>query len=105
MLKALGAKKIHIKSDSQLVVGHINSEYQAKEENMKGYLGRTRELMSQFAEVKVGRVPRLENCEADNLAKMASFGATQSVGLITTEYIPTLSVNLPEPEEVGSITD
>ena len=32
---------------------HPYSEYQAKEENMKGYLGRNRELMSQFTEVKV----------------------------------------------------
>ena len=71
---------------------------------MKGYLGRTRELMSQFTEVKVERVPQLENCEADNLAKMASFSITQLVGPITTEYIPTPSVNLPKPEEVGPIT-
>ena len=98
MSKALGAKRVHIKSYSQLMVGQINSEYQDKEENRKGYLGRTRELMSQFAEVKVERVPRLENCETDNLAKMASFGATQSVGLITTKYIHIPSVNLPEPE-------
>ena len=34
---------------------------------------------------------------------MASFGATQSVGLITAEYVPTPSVNLLEPEEIGSI--
>ena len=60
--------------------------------------------MSQFAEVKVKRVPRLENCEVDNLAKMASFGATQSVGPTNAKYIPTPSVNLPKPEEVGSIT-
>ena len=71
---------------------------------MKGYLGRTRELISQFPEVKMERVPRIENCEADNLAKMASFGATQSVGPITAEYVPTPSVNLLEPEEIGSIT-
>ena len=57
MSKVLGAKRVHIKSDSQLVVGQINSEYQAKEENIKGYLGRIRELISQFAKVKVERVP------------------------------------------------
>ena len=104
MSKILGSKMVHIKSDSQLMVGQINSEYQAKEENLKGYIGKTRELMSKFAEVKVERVPRLANCEADNLAKMASFGATQSVDPINAEYIPTPSVNLPEPKEVGLIT-
>lgn len=43
-------------------------------------------------------------CEADNLFKMASFGATQSAGPITTEYIPTPSINLPELVEVGLMT-
>lgn len=59
--------------------------------------------MSQFAEVKVERVPRIENCEVDNLTKMASFGTTQSVGPIITEYIPTLSINLSEQKKVGSM--
>ena len=86
------------------MIGQINWEYQAKEENIKGYLGRTRKLISQFAEFKVEKIPRLENCEADKLAKMASFCATQSIGPITIEYIPTPRVNLPEQEEVRLIT-
>ncbi|KAK9187630.1 hypothetical protein WN944_019028 [Citrus x changshan-huyou] len=68
MSKALGVKRVHVKSDSQLVVSQITAQYQAKEENMKGYLGKTKELMSQFCEVKVKMVPRLENSEADTLA-------------------------------------
>ena len=102
MSKALGAKRVHVKSDSQLVVSQITAQYQAKEENMKGYLRKTRELMSQFCEVKVERVPRLENSEADTLAKMASLGVAQSSGPIMTEYIPTPSIDLLEPLEVGS---
>lgn len=43
---------------------------------MKGYLGRNRELMSQFTEVKVEKVPQIKNYEVDNLTKMASFSAT-----------------------------
>ena len=46
MSKALGARRVHVKSDSQLVVSQITAQYQAKEENMKGYLRKTRELMS-----------------------------------------------------------
>ena len=74
MSKALRARRVHVKSDSQLVVSQITAQYQAKEENMKGYLGKTRELMFQFCEVKVERVPRLKNSEADTLTKMASLG-------------------------------
>ena len=60
-------------------------------------------MISQFVKVMVERVPQLENCEVDNLSKMASFGTTQSVGPINVEYIPIPSVNLSEIEEVGSI--
>ncbi|XP_024039539.1 uncharacterized protein LOC112098145 [Citrus clementina] len=105
MSKALGAKMVHIKSDSQLVVSQITAQYQAKEENMKGYLEKTRELMSQFYEVKVERVPRLENSEADTLAKMASLGVAQSSGPITTEHIPAPSFGLPELLEVESLSN
>ena len=72
---------------------------------MKGYLGKTRELMSQFCEVKVERVPQLENSEADTLAKMVSLSAAQSAGPITTEYIPSPSIDLLEPLEIGSLSN
>ena len=105
MSKALGAKKVHIKSDFQLMVSQITAQYQAKEENMKGYLRKTKELMSQFCVVKVERVPQLENSEADTLAKMASLGVAQSAGPITTEHIPAPSIDLLEPLEVGSLSN
>lgn len=59
MSKALGMKRVHIKSDSQLVISQITSKYHVKREKMKGYLGKTKELMSQFSEVKKERVPRM----------------------------------------------
>lgn len=40
MSKALGAKRDHIKSDSQLVVSQVASKHQVKKENTKGYLGK-----------------------------------------------------------------
>ena len=83
----------------------ITAQYQVKEENMKGYLGKTIELMSQFCEVKVERVPRLEKSEVDTLAKMASFEVAQSSGPITTEHIHAPSVDLLEPLEVGSLSN
>ena len=72
---------------------------------MKGYLRKTRELMSQFCEVKVERISRLENIEADTLAKMASLGVVQSAGPITTEHIHAPSIDLLEPLEVESLSN
>lgn len=68
MLKALWVKRVHIKSDYQLVVSQISTKYQAKGENTKEYLRKIRELMSYFLEVKKKRVSRIENYEVNNLA-------------------------------------
>ena len=36
--KALGARNLKLNTDSKLVVGHINSEYEVEEERIKRYL-------------------------------------------------------------------
>ena len=36
-----GATTVKAKSDSQLIVGQVSSEYEAKEENMRIYLAKT----------------------------------------------------------------
>ncbi|XP_015381527.1 uncharacterized protein LOC107174842 [Citrus sinensis] len=61
--------------------------------------------MSQFCEVKVKRIPRLENNEADTLTKIASLGVAQSAGPITIEHIPAPNIDLLEPLEVGSLSN
>ena len=58
------------------VISHITLKYQSKGVNIKGYLGKTRELMSQFNKVNMGWVPPMKNCKTDNLTKITSFGAT-----------------------------
>lgn len=46
----------------------------------------------------------MENCEADNLNKMTSFGTAQLADPFSTEYIPILSIDLLETAEVESLT-
>ena len=49
--KALGAKKVHLKSDSRLVVRQINEEVEAKENRMQKYLKLTNQLIGEFDQV------------------------------------------------------
>ena len=70
--KMLGATKLDVHSDSQLVVGQVNGEYKAKEERMLQYLNLVRHQMSRFHEVKLTRIPREQNAVADQLAISAS---------------------------------
>jgi ribonuclease HI len=70
--KILGVTILKVQSDSQLVVGQVNGEYEAKEERMRKYLDLVRSIMTSFNEVIIVQVPREQNIEADALAKLAS---------------------------------
>uniref|UniRef100_A0A2N9HQ03 Uncharacterized protein n=1 Tax=Fagus sylvatica TaxID=28930 RepID=A0A2N9HQ03_FAGSY len=72
MAKVLGATELDVLSDSQLVVGQVNGDYEVKEGRMQCYLHQARHQISQFREVKLSRIPREQNTEADQLAKSAS---------------------------------
>ena len=44
-LLQMGAKKIQIQSDSQLLVGQLSGEYRVNDEKLRGLFGRAMELM------------------------------------------------------------
>jgi ribonuclease HI len=70
--RELGATTLRIQSDSQLIVGQVNGEYEAKEDRMAKYLKLVRSTIGWFDEVTLVQVPREQNTEADALAKLAS---------------------------------
>jgi ribonuclease HI len=70
--KVLSATTLRVKSDSQLIVGQVNGEYEAKEDRMAKYLSLVKNIMRWFDEVILDQIPREQNTEADNLAKLAS---------------------------------
>ena len=71
VVKALGVRNLKLNSDSKLVTGQMNSEYEAKKDRMKRYLALTSQLISNFDDVKITQVPREENSEADEIARLA----------------------------------
>uniref|UniRef100_A0A2N9HJD1 Uncharacterized protein n=1 Tax=Fagus sylvatica TaxID=28930 RepID=A0A2N9HJD1_FAGSY len=79
--KELGANRLKIRSDSQLIVGQVNGEYEAREDRMIKYLKLVREAIKWFDGVKLVQIPREQNTEADALAKLASSDET------TDQYI------------------
>jgi hypothetical protein len=68
----LRATTLKIQSDSQLIVGQVNSEYEAKEDRMAKYLNLIKNAIDWFDEVTLVQVPREQNTKADTLAKLAS---------------------------------
>lgn len=69
---ALGAKNLLIQSDSKLVIGQINEEYEAKEERIQKYLKLMKHLAQEFDELEFVQIPISQNVATDEIARMAS---------------------------------
>ncbi|XP_072058168.1 uncharacterized protein [Arachis hypogaea] len=53
LAKEVGAKRLIVFSDSQVVTSQINDTYQAKDPNIKKYLDEAREQLAQFSKGEV----------------------------------------------------
>ncbi|RDX76976.1 rnhA, partial [Mucuna pruriens] len=72
LAKKLEAKKLTAKSDSKLVIGQVNREYQARDPQLLKYWERAIAMASVFKNFTLIHVPRDQNEQADLLAKLAS---------------------------------
>ena len=70
--RALRAKNISLRSDSQLVVGQVRRDFEAKETRMQKYLKLTNQLVSNFDHAEFVQIPRSQNVEANVVARSAS---------------------------------
>ncbi|KAL0315002.1 UNVERIFIED_CONTAM: hypothetical protein Scaly_2899500 [Sesamum calycinum] len=89
LAQAAGAKYLRAYSDSQLVVNQVNGDYETKGEKMIQYLNLIRTLCQEFERFELQRVPRSNNEEADQLAKLASsltIVQNRKITLLTQEY-------------------
>ena len=99
MAKTLGATELDIHSDSQLVVGQVNGDYETKEEQMLQYLNLVRHQMSRFHEVKLTRIPREQNAAADQLARSTSSNEpNDDLEVVQQSSIQVIEVNPTEIE-------
>jgi hypothetical protein len=67
--RAVGARRLVILTDSELVAGHIEKTYKAKKPDMMKYLQAVRSMEKFFVGITVKSSPRLYNKEADAIAK------------------------------------
>ncbi|XP_057730557.1 uncharacterized protein LOC130945880 [Arachis stenosperma] len=68
----VGARRLDICSDSQVVTSQVNGSYQAKDPLLQKYLEKVKSLSQKFEEITVHHVPRERNTRADLLSKLAS---------------------------------
>ncbi|RVX09468.1 hypothetical protein CK203_015471 [Vitis vinifera] len=68
----LSVSKLQIYSDSQLVVKHVQEEYEAKDARMARYLAKVRNTLQQFTEWTIEKIKRTDNRRADALVSIAA---------------------------------
>lgn len=75
---ALRARKVRVKTDSELLVKQMRGEYKVAAAHLKPLHAWARKLLKRFEEVRFEAIPREENAEADQLAKTAAEKARQA---------------------------
>ena len=68
LARVLEAKNLIVQADSQLVIGQVKGDYEAKEERMQKYLKIVNELQQHFDNVEFQQIPHAKNTEVDFLA-------------------------------------
>ncbi|XP_057249944.1 uncharacterized protein LOC130591060 [Beta vulgaris subsp. vulgaris] len=91
-----GATTIEARSDSQLIVGQVSGEYEAKEDNMRMYLAKAQEFIKKLSHFHISHIPRSENQQADALARMASSAEGSAPRTIMWEVLRQPSINAKE---------
>ena len=61
LAKELGVQRLVIKGDSQLVIGQVQGEFQAKEPQLQQYLAKVKELIGEFEECTMEYILREQN--------------------------------------------
>lgn len=70
--KELGASRIELRGDSELVINKVTREYKCIKENLLKYFVMETQLLEYFEVAGIKHVPRNENQEANDLAQTAS---------------------------------
>ncbi|XP_073031274.1 uncharacterized protein [Primulina eburnea] len=97
--REVGASRIIIYSDSQLVTQQIKGAYEVKNEKMLKYLKLITSQASSFTDWSIEQIPREENTEADMLAKLTASlteVSTREV-LCFTRLVSSLEQETPPP--------
>jgi ribonuclease HI len=73
-LRAMGIRRAILKTDSQVIAGHVDKSSKARDPKLEKYLDAVRRLQASFEGFSVKNIPRGQNEHADLLAKSAAQG-------------------------------
>ena len=94
----LKASSVQCFNDSQVMVNQVLGEYQARGTKMAAYLAKVKVELSAFGRGSIEQIPREQNANADALAKLATSGETEALGLVPVEFLEKPSIEGVEAE-------
>ncbi|XP_015943909.1 uncharacterized protein LOC107469032 [Arachis duranensis] len=104
----VGATRLEICNDSQVVTSQVNGSYQARDALLQKYLEKVKDLSQRFEEVTIHHVPRDRNTRADLLSKLASTkpgeGNRSLIQCMMREPAVTLHLSRLSPSWLDPIT-
>ncbi|XP_072074332.1 uncharacterized protein [Arachis hypogaea] len=109
LAREVGATRLEVCSDSQVVTSQSNGTYQARDSLLQKYLEKVKELSKQFEEVTVQHVSRERNTRADFLSKLASTkpgtGNRSLIQGLIKEPVVVLQLTQSEPSWMDPIIE
>ena len=112
LYKIAGARRLKAHCDSQVIVGQVMGEFKAKEDSMKMYLRKVKEVIADLDPFTITQIPRSENQQADALSRLASSAEDLSPRPIMWEpsslrcmptFLTKMHANLPH-QAISSLT-
>ena len=94
--KELEVDRLQVYSDSQLVVGQVSENYEAREDSMAKYLEKVKEIIPTFGSFDIKQIPRAENTRADLLSKLATLAPAELPKEVLFEVMKYLSTEEPQ---------
>ncbi|XP_022855637.1 uncharacterized protein LOC111376864 [Olea europaea var. sylvestris] len=87
LAKEIGITRIHVCSDSQLIVNQIQGTFLAKDTKITSYLELVKRLCKEFDEFLIIQVPRTEKIQVDALASLKAITNTKQSKVIPIVYL------------------
>ena len=63
---------VELYSDSRLIMGQVNGNFEARDERMQGYLAKVQNARAQFKSFILKQIPKGKNSHTDSLAMFAT---------------------------------
>ncbi|XP_073101239.1 uncharacterized protein [Elaeis guineensis] len=95
MAKELKINSLKVFTDSQLIVGQVKGEFEARDPIMAIYLQKVKDLVTNLRYFKIFHIHRIENAQADALSKLATT-AYSSLGRTFVKYLEQSSIDKNE---------